>query len=303
VPNLPSTLRRRACTGVLALALTAAGCTTDGPVASTQGDGDGAVEDGLERYDPTGDAILVQMDALDATVVAARDALREAADADDTAAAQDGVERALALLVAEGTGPASADGPLALLPATTVDRDATGQRPTDLLTASATVAGDDASPRARIVLELLRDPIAGDLGAWSRDPAGMVALVGEVAAEAYAAGADLDAAERIVRGLDGEATRALAYALAARSAIGADDLTLARAHAARGAAHLEVVRLGIGIARDAAIGTDAPARTDAGGAPDAEDESDLEGTRDDGTDRALTEDVAVTHARPWPVGA
>ena len=237
----------------LLLALTlamGAGCGDAGPAATTSGDATEGSDDGLAEYDPTGDALLLQLDLIEATVTAARDALRTAATAAEPAAARSAVIDARTLLLAEGT---PTDGPMPLLPAATAERDAASDLPTDLLTATATLAGDDVSPRARTVLELLRDPIAGDLGAWQRDAEGMVTLVGEVADAALAAGDALDAAEAAVRELDGEATRALAWTSAASEALEAGRPDLAREHAARGAAHLEVVRLGIGLARDALL--------------------------------------------------
>jgi hypothetical protein len=228
------------------LLVLAAGCAEDAttstpPTAATE-----PASDGLAEYDPTGDALLAQLDLLEATVVAARDALRDAAASTEDAATRASLTVASSLLLAE---TARTDGPVPLLPATPSERDATAERPDDLLTATATLAGDDASPRARTVLELLRDPIAGDLGAWLRDAEGVVAVVRDVAAAALGAGDDLEEAGTTVRGLDGEATRALAWTFAALDALGSGRPELAREHAARGAAHLEVVRLGIDLAR------------------------------------------------------
>lgn len=228
----------------------AAGCGDAAPAPNATTDATDGTDEGLAEYDPAGDALLLQLDLVEATVVAARDALRAASTATDPAATRTAVIDARSLLLAEGAGT---DGTAPLLPAATAERDTTSTLPGDLLTATATLAGDDVSPRARTVLELLRDPIAGDLGAWLRDAEGMVALVRSVGAEALAAGDALDVAEETVRGLDGEATRALAWTYAASDALEAGRPDLAREHAARGAAHLEVVRLGIGLARDALL--------------------------------------------------
>lgn len=248
-------------TAMLALVtLLALGCGGDVAAPSAPTVEDEVVDDGLADFDPAGDALVAQLDALEATVVAARAELDGVAGAQDTEAVRAAGTRALALLLAGGadgatTGPTGDAGSAVtaatpLLPATTLERDATTTRPEDLLTATATVAGDDASPRARGVLELLRDPIAGDLGAWLRDPAGVVALVDEVADEVVAAGDDLERAELAVRALEGEATRALAWTFAL---LRTEDVALARAFAERAAAHLEVVRVGIALAREVPV--------------------------------------------------
>lgn len=247
---------RRATRGVvtaLALALLASGCGTALPGPSTDASdadaGAGAAAQ-PEAPDPTGTALLAQLDRMEATVLAAQAALRDAADAATPVAARDGARAALALLVVGGAdrivdGPP--EGLTPLLPATAAAREG-GVTAADLLTATVTVAGDEGSERGRVVLELLRDPIAGDLGAWQRDPGGVIALVRAAVAEAVAAGDDVDTLDLRLRELPGQATRAIGWSIAV---LDARDLATAQACAARGAAHLEVVLVGLTLAREA----------------------------------------------------
>lgn len=247
---------RRATRGVgaaLALALLTSGCGSAVPDPPTEaadaGAGAGAATQ-PEAPDPTGAALLAQLDRMEATVLAAQTGLRDAAGAATPVAARDGARAALALLVVGGAdrivdGPP--EGLTPLLPATAAAREG-GVTAADLLTATVTVAGDDGSERGRVVLELLRDPIAGDLGAWQRDPGGVIALVRATVAEGVAAGDDVETLDLRLRELPGQATRALGWAIAV---LDARDLATAQACAARGAAHLEVVLVGLTLAREA----------------------------------------------------
>jgi hypothetical protein len=112
------------------------------------------------------------------------------------------------------------------------------QAAADLLTGLVTVAGDVGGERSRVVLELVRDPMVGDLGAWQRDPLGVIALV-RASVEGERVPAQLDAT---LLELPGELPRALGYALALADA---SDVTLAEHAATRGAGRLGVVLIAI----------------------------------------------------------
>lgn len=206
----------------------------------------------LAASDTGGPALIAQLAAVDRAVAAVTEALEAAAsaagDGDVAAARAEGAD-AVALLLGGTDGPG-------LLPAVEPDRAGTGSG--DLITATVTLAGDVGGERARIVLELLRDPLVGDLGAWQRDPLGIVALLRTAVAEAASSGAMLDAG---VGALPGELTRALGYALAVEAA---PDARLA-VHAARaGAARLGVVRVALELAAEslAAASAEAPVGAD-----------------------------------------
>jgi glycine oxidase len=133
-----------------------------------------------------------------------------------------------------------------LLPAREPDRAGAGSD--DLITALVTSAGDSGGERSRLVLELIRDPMVGDLGAWQRDPLGVIALVRSAALNATDA-SSLDAA---LLEIPGELTRVLGYATAVAAA---GDTELARHAAVQGGARLGVVLVAIELAIEALGGT------------------------------------------------
>lgn len=202
----------------------------------------------LAEFDGAGAQLRAQLDIV-ATQVADLRLLFEtagtldAAEPDDRAAlAEIGARLVELLLGSEEVATEAADGtaaPPGLLPAVAPDRAALGSD--DLVTRTITLAGDVGGERSRLVLELVRDPMVGDLGAWQRDPLGVIALV-----RAAVTGADdvasLDAA---LLELPGELTRALGYAtvLAER-----DEPTLLAHAAASGAARMRVVLIAISLA-------------------------------------------------------
>jgi hypothetical protein len=170
------------------------------------------------------------------TLLAEVDAeLTAAADAADLADLRAAVARADVLLV---TDPAA--DTRAVFPSQDLERNEERAAPdafTDTLGAARLVSGS----LGRSVVEKLRDPIAGDLGAWERDAPGVVAT-----ARAAATGVDDEAAaaERILA-LDGEGPRAIAWlALAAET----DDPTLARTAVQRAGDHLEVMVIALALA-------------------------------------------------------
>jgi hypothetical protein len=126
-----------------------------------------------------------------------------------------------------------------LLPAREPDR--AGASSDDLMTALVTAAGDLGGDRSQLIMELVRDPMVGDLGAWQRDPLGVIALVRATVAGATTASA-LDAA---LLEIPGELTRALGYATVLSATT---DPELARHAALQGGARLGVVLVAIELA-------------------------------------------------------
>jgi hypothetical protein len=216
--------------------------------------------------DPARDALLGQLRDLRVTIAAARDELASAMEATDAASARRTGDRAVAWLL-EGTG---GEDVAPLFPSTTTERGDLGSD--DVLTRTLTAARDAGGGLGRSALELLRDPVAGDLGTWQRDPAGVVA---SVEATTAAAG-DLAAREQAVLELPGEGTRALAWALLTASARDVDE---AAAYAERGLAHLDLILLAI---------DDLLATHEDG---DEDDEDDETGDEADTTDDATEEDA------------
>jgi hypothetical protein len=142
-------------------------------------------------------------------------------------------DAALVLLLGDGSGEGD---PVGLLPNIEPDRAARGSA--DLITATVTLAGDVGGERSRTVLELVRDPMVGDLGVWQRDPLGVIALLRATAGTATEP-ATLD---RDLQAYSGLLTRTLAYVLVLTTT---SDPVLARHAAGTGAAHLAVVGFAI----------------------------------------------------------
>ncbi|MBS3940294.1 MAG: hypothetical protein KG028_04960 [Actinobacteria bacterium] len=159
----------------------------------------------------------------------ARDLLIEAAEADDPDTASRAADQALAQLVV-GLGDAEPEGRAVFPGVTSQERGGSGDAD-DALTLALTAASDAGGRLGDEVSDVLRDPLAGDLGSWQRDPAGLV----ELARQVGAADGDLDATEAAVLELPGEGTRAIAWAMLAADAQGADVAT----YAERGATHLD----------------------------------------------------------------
>lgn len=188
--------------------------------------------------DPRVEALAGALAELRSSVRAAREALVAAAE--DPASA----ETAVALLVAdeplaEGAPPSS---PAPLFPGGSTSREETidyGDAFTTALT-QARAAG----PAGAEVVDLLRDPLAGDVGTWQRDAEGMLDLIRTAARRT----SDLEEAEARVAELPGEGAKALAWALLAEDA---RDDELRAAFAERGVAHLDLVLAAIAELDDA----------------------------------------------------
>jgi hypothetical protein len=210
------------------VALGTAACAEPALPDAPQGEGaDRPVE--VDAPDPARDALVAQLGELRATVAAARDELASALEPADSASARRAGDRAVAVLLEGGS---QAGGTSPLFPSTTTERGDLGSE--DELTATLTAARDAGGTLGRAAVEALRDPIAGDLGTWQRDPAGVVATVRDTASSR----STLEALERAVLELPGEGTRALAWALLTADARDRDS---AAAYAERGVAHLDII--------------------------------------------------------------
>jgi hypothetical protein len=193
------------------------------------------VEDPIEEPDER-EALLDELDVLHQVLQRIEDTLIDVQEAESLESAHRAAEQALAHLLVNGETDGSDDED-ALLPSETIERTQSVSAP-DLLSATMAQAQDTGGRLGRDVADVLRDPIAGDLGAWQRDAAGMVALAENVAGSST----ELEALEPAILELEGEGTRALAWTFAARDA---DDLEFAHAAAERALAHVQVMRLAI----------------------------------------------------------
>lgn len=140
-------------------------------------------------------------------------------------------------------GTPDGGGGAGVLPAVEPDRG--GAATDDLITALITYAGDVGGERSRLVLELIRDPLLGDLGAWQRDPIGVIALMRAIADEHSDVSTATSALDAAVLEIPGELTRSLGYAFVIA---GTDDVRLAAHAAERAIGHLGVVIIAIELA-------------------------------------------------------
>lgn len=191
---------------------------------------------GSSTPDPARASLAAEVADLRATITAARESFADALDATPAAAA-DAAEATLEMLVAEvgATDADLGDGPRPLFPAETLDRGEDGDA-ADQLTATLTVARDVGGTVGNTVVDLLRDPIAGDLGAWQRDAAGVLAAIDTTIASATS----LEELELAIGELPGLGARAIAWARLTAEASSTDEAT---AYAERGVANLEVMEM------------------------------------------------------------
>lgn len=198
------------------------------PVGEEQRDGPAAENPlGAHAPDPARDALLAELGELRDLLAEARGHLEDATEADSTGEVRDATGAAIELLAGD-----PGEGTAALFPVEQGERGASGDRE-DRLTSALTVtreAGGTAGQQAR---ELLRDLVAGDLGAWQRDAEGMLAMVTSTTRVT----GSLEEIEAAVFELPGEATRGLAWAMLAQEA---GDPERAGEYAHRGATHLDV---------------------------------------------------------------
>lgn len=201
--------------------------------------------------EPRQEELVAAVGLLGASVEAAIAELQTILDTDDPAVADEAAARAVAQLTASEDLADEIDDLAAppLLPGQTISRQETidyGDSFTTTLTASRN-AGDGGSA----LLGLLRDAVAGDLGVWQRDPAGVLDQIDD----ASRTRGDVEAVEAAVIELAGEGSRALAYALRAERSEGEDR----RAYAERAIAHLDIITSAID---ELDLGDPAPAPTE-----------------------------------------
>lgn len=244
-------LARVALAGLLISAVAGCGVPVPLDVPDTSASGDGGMRsnapiDRLIAEDDGSAVLAAQLQTIAALVRDVDALLLDAAAAAATAvgSADTDVFRAhgaSAVALMLGTGDSGDRG---LVPAIEPDRGGAGSD--DLITTLITLAGDVGGERSQLVLELVRDPMLGDLGAWQRDPVGVITVL-RTAADTAEDSAALDAA---LLELPGELTRALGLALAVAST---DDPALAL-HAARQASgRLGVVLVAIELAVESLV--------------------------------------------------
>lgn len=225
---------RRTALAVGVLALLAAGCGV--PIAPSGPDPDRTDARGADSTDGED---VDRLEPIDVRTGELTDAL-------NVLAAR--VEEARGLLLAGEDavgallGPGGGGEVPGVLPTVTPDR--AGAATDDLVTALITLASDVGGERGRLVLELVRDPMLGDLGAWQRDPVGVIDGLRAVADDATAS-LDPDSLDAALAASPGELTRALGYALVASAT---DDPDLAAHAAAQGAGRLSVVVIALELA-------------------------------------------------------
>jgi hypothetical protein len=177
--------------------------------------------------------LTLQLERITARIALIRTAL-------DGAEPEPAAREAVGLLL----GPAGGGTAPGLLPAITPDRADTGSD--DLTTGLIALAGETGGERGRLVLELVRDPMLGDLGAWQRDPVGIITLLRSIVEQA----GDTAELDTLLLELPGELTRALGYVLAV---VATDDPLLAT-HATRQAqGRLGVVLVAIELATETLV--------------------------------------------------
>jgi hypothetical protein len=204
--------------------------------------------------DPVRDELLVSLDTLAATVAAAQAELDAAASSEDAATARRSAAAALALLLDDPDTRASTTP--ALFPARTTEREEAAAVD-DLLNVTLTAAREAGGSLGRATVAVLREPVAGDLGAWERDAEGVIASASTVVRDAR----DVEAVAEDVLALPADGLRALAWTLLATET---RDAAVTRAAAERGSAHLGVVLIGLGLLDDTTSASDP---SDAGADP------------------------------------
>jgi hypothetical protein len=236
LPSPPRVRRWSAAVGVVAML--GAGCSVADEAPAGPATDPSEAPIASSTPDPARDALVVEVRRLTATVAAAREELATALDAEGPTAARQAGRDTLALLVAEsGPDDTTGDEVRPLFPAESLGRDDLLDAP-DQLTNTLTAARDVGGALGRAVVDLLRDPVAGDLGSWERDAAGVLVGVEATTREA----SELAGLEQAITGLGGLGTQAIAWAQLTAEASSTDD---ARAFAERGLASLDTIVVGI----------------------------------------------------------
>lgn len=219
-------------------ALLVAGCSDPAPpeAAPVEDEGADEVEDVLaeEAPDPAQADLEQALEQLITTLTAARDELAEVAAEPTPARARSGATAALRLLLDD---PATSSSTPAVFPARTLERSDSGGQD-DLLSGTLTAAREAGGTSGEAAIQALRDPVAGDLGAWERDAEGVVAGAADVVAGVR----DVEAVTPAVLELPADGIRALAWTLLATET---DDVDVTRAAAERASGHLTVALLGL----------------------------------------------------------
>jgi hypothetical protein len=289
-PPPPRVRRWSAVVGVVALL--AAGCSVADEAPAGPATDPSEAPIASSTPDPARDALLVEVRRLTATVAAAREELATALDAEGPTSARQAGRDTLTLLVAEsGPDDTTADEVRPLFPAESLGRDDLLDAP-DQLTNTLTAARDVGGALGRAVVDLLRDPVAGDLGSWERDAAGVLVGVEATTREA----SDLEGLEQAITGLGGLGTQAIAWAQLTAEASSTED---ARAFAERGLASLDTIVVGIDLID---LGEDEPSAEDEAEADvEVDDGAEDDGAEDDGG--AADEGDGSAAARPALSGA
>lgn len=152
-------------------------------------------------------------------------ALERAEGSTSVTETREAAAEALALLVTSDDGSRQA-----LLPHESTDRTVTPESPALLVTALG-AAGDVGGPAGTALREVVADGIAGDLGGWQRDAAGMVAWARDVADPR----SPLDTLQATILDLPGDGLRALAWTLLLADA---NEPGVAHEYAQRARAHV-----------------------------------------------------------------
>lgn len=236
VPATPGRPRfgRRARVVAAALTVVVATAACSEPLLPDVEDEAGAADDGVpDPAAPEREQLAEELVGLAAHLRTIREQYAVAADAGSVQEARAAGQRALELLVDE---PGSADdGTAGLLPSVSDDRGDVDLR-TDRFTRLSSAAREAGGSLGTATLDLLRDPMAGDLGAWERDPEGLLATADAVAQPTT----PLEQLDVEVLQLDGDALRAVAWTQLLAEAPDAD---LAAAYAERADLHVELIQL------------------------------------------------------------
>lgn len=197
---------------------------------------------GSEEPDPARDELVTQLEAFAAAVEEIRAPLRAAIDADDATRVRTAAEDALEAFATDADDTTVFPSQLG-----ESERESGGD---DLLRTTLAQARTASGELGGDAVEILRDPIAGDLGAWERSPQEMF----EATVAAVEGVDDLDAATDAVLDLAGEGPRAIAWLALARDT---SDDQLAVEAATQADGHLEVIVLAVGFVLDEAAQDDA----------------------------------------------
>ncbi len=187
--------------------------------------------------DPARDALVETLATLTETLTAIQAELEVAATSESTSGSRAAANAALGLLL-DDPEMRSPDEP-SLFPSRTTEREEPADLD-DLLSATLTAAREAGGDLGRATVEALREPVAGDLGAWERDAEGVVASAAAVVEGVR----DVDAVAEEVLLLPADGLRALAWTLLATETA---DAEVTREAAARASAHMSVVLIGIGL--------------------------------------------------------